>query len=304
MPPLHAHPRLHHRDSATPTGGFTTIDAPPRRVAGVSQPYGRNSPHAPDEPKVACNSGARTFYSTPKRCNSNDVMSNLEIHAGELHATFLRNHNMRHHKGPKQKTAQAQKTPTARGERRSPHSFPAAPTGDFTTIDAPPRRVAGVSQPYGRNSPHAPTHNRQPRTHSRPSHDRTQPPTHTNRGFYYHRHPTTACRRRVAALWSQFPPRPHPQPPTTPPTAGPATHPQQAQPRAHPQPPATASSMGFSRHEPPVATAHASRRAPPRSMGAWPPWRHWLPLRHPQTRRAPTLVSCMIRRCPRWSTET
>ena len=120
-PPLHARPRLRHRDSATPTGGFTTIDTPPRRVAGVSHPYGRNSP-TPDEPKVACNSGARTFYSTPKRCNSNDVMSNLEIHAGELHATFLRNHNMRHHKGPKQKTAQAQKTPTARGERQPPHS--------------------------------------------------------------------------------------------------------------------------------------------------------------------------------------
>ena len=46
-PPLHAHPRLHHRDSAAPTGGFTTIDTPPRRVAGVSHPYGRNSPHAP-----------------------------------------------------------------------------------------------------------------------------------------------------------------------------------------------------------------------------------------------------------------
>ena len=135
-----------------PTGGFTTIDTSPRRVAGVSRPYGRNSP-TPDEPKVACNSGARTFYSTPKRCNSNDVMSNLEIHAGELHATFLRNHNMRHHKGPKQKTTQAQKTPTAKGERQPQHSQP-APTGGFTTIDAPPRRVAGVSHPYGRNSPH------------------------------------------------------------------------------------------------------------------------------------------------------
>ena len=154
MPPLHAHPRLHHRDSATPTGGFTTIDAPPRRVAGVSQPYGRKSPHAPDERKAACNSGARTVYSTPKRCNSNDVIPNLEIHAGALHATFLRNHNMRHHKGPKQKTAQAQKTPTARGERRPQHSHQPTPTGDFTTIDTPPRRVAGVSHPYGRNSPH------------------------------------------------------------------------------------------------------------------------------------------------------
>ena len=38
--------------------------------------------------------------------------------------------------------------------------------GGFTTIDTSPRRVAGVSHPYGRNSPHAPTHNRQPRHHS------------------------------------------------------------------------------------------------------------------------------------------
>ena len=31
----------------------------------------------------------------------------FEIHVGELRATFLRNHNMRHHKDPKQKTTQA-----------------------------------------------------------------------------------------------------------------------------------------------------------------------------------------------------
>ena len=41
----------------------------------------------------------------------------FEIHVGELRATFLRNHNMRRHKDPsgrqpKQKTTQAQKTPT------------------------------------------------------------------------------------------------------------------------------------------------------------------------------------------------
>ena len=114
-------------------------------------------------------------------------MSNLEIHAGELHATFLRNHNMRHHKGPKQKTAQAQKTPTARGERRPQHSFPATPTGGFTTIDTSPRRVAGVSQPYGRNSPHAPTHNR----HHGPS-KRRLPMTwhaHNNHTPPLHAHP-------------------------------------------------------------------------------------------------------------------
>ena len=41
----------------------------------------------------------------------------FEIHVGELRATFLRNHNMRRHKGatkcPKRKTTQAQKTTQA-----------------------------------------------------------------------------------------------------------------------------------------------------------------------------------------------
>lgn len=65
-----------------------------------------------------------------------------------------------------------------------------------------------------------------------PTIHRTTPPR--NGGFYYHRTPVTACRRRVAALWSQFPPRPHPQPPTTPPTAGPATTKHNRQPRPRP----------------------------------------------------------------------
>ena len=76
----------------------------------------RSSPWAPHQPKLACNSGARTFCSTRKRCNSNGAISTFEIRVGELHATFLRNHNMRRHQGttkcPKQKTTQAQKTPT------------------------------------------------------------------------------------------------------------------------------------------------------------------------------------------------
>ena len=37
-----------------------------------------------------------------------------------------------------------------------------------------------------------------------PTIQRTSPPR--NGGFCYHRTPMTACRRRVAALWSQFPP--------------------------------------------------------------------------------------------------
>ena len=77
----------------------------------------RSSPWAPHQPKLARNSGTRTLCSAPKRCNSNDAISMFEIHVGELRAIFLRNHNMRHHKDttkcPKQKTAQAQKTPTS-----------------------------------------------------------------------------------------------------------------------------------------------------------------------------------------------
>ncbi len=70
----------------------------------------------------------------------------------------------------------ASHAPTA-GPATTKHSHQPSPTGGFTTIDTPPRRVAGVSHPYGRNSPRAPTHNRQPRHHSRPSHDHPQPPT-------------------------------------------------------------------------------------------------------------------------------
>ena len=39
-------------------------------------------------------------------------------------------------------------------------------------------------------------------------HNTDHPPHNpaAQRGFYYHRTPVTACRRRVAPLWSQFPP--------------------------------------------------------------------------------------------------
>ena len=92
-----------------------------KRAGGRGQCRGtttehRSSPWAPHQPKLACNSGTRTFCSARKRCNSNGEISTFEIRVGELHATFLRNHNMRRHKGttkcPKQKTTQAQKTPT------------------------------------------------------------------------------------------------------------------------------------------------------------------------------------------------
>ena len=127
-----------HSRQPTPTGGFTTIDAPPRRVAGVSHPYGRNSPHAPTH-----NRQPRTHPQPPA-----------------THPPTTASHA------------------TTAGPATTKHSRQPTPTGGFTTIDTPPRRVAGVSQPYGRNSPRAPTRNRQPRHHSRPNHDRTQPPTH------------------------------------------------------------------------------------------------------------------------------
>ena len=76
----------------------------------------RSSPWAPHQPKLARNSGTRTLCSAPKRCKSKDAISMFEIHVGELRATFLRNHNMRCHKGttkcPKQKTAQAEDSPS------------------------------------------------------------------------------------------------------------------------------------------------------------------------------------------------
>ena len=50
----------------------------------------RSSPWAPHQPKLACNSGTRTFCSARKRCNSNGAISTFEIRVGELHATFLR----------------------------------------------------------------------------------------------------------------------------------------------------------------------------------------------------------------------
>ena len=77
----------------------------------------RSSPWAPHQPKLACNSGTRTFCSARKRCNSNGAISTFEIRVGELHATFLRNHNMRRHKDPTRKTAQAEDNSSPEGPR-------------------------------------------------------------------------------------------------------------------------------------------------------------------------------------------
>ena len=42
----------------------------------------------------------------------------FEIHVGELRATFLMNHNMRRHKDPKRKTAQAEDNPSPEDGRQ------------------------------------------------------------------------------------------------------------------------------------------------------------------------------------------
>ena len=87
----------------------------------------RSSPGAPHQPKLARNSGARTLCSTPKRCNSNDVISMFDIRVGELRATFLRNHNMRRHKGPQRHHTgpQAEDNPSpADGRPPSPEHNP------------------------------------------------------------------------------------------------------------------------------------------------------------------------------------
>ena len=183
-PPLHTQPLLRHRDSAAPTGGFYYHRRPTTACRRRVTPLWSQFP-------------PRTHPQPPLRPVQTPIAYDL-ARTQQSHATPAR--------------------PSAAPPPRLGHA-----NGGFTTIDAPPRRVAGVSQPYGRNSPHAPTHNRQPRarattqhpahpaprpyTTSPPQHSQTPPRLgHANGGFYYHRCPATACRRRVAALWSQFPP--------------------------------------------------------------------------------------------------
>ena len=131
-----------------------------------------------------------------------------------------------------------------------------------------------------RSTPHTPRH-----AHTQPHHRSIRRPhldtTHTNGGFYYHRHPATACRRRVAALWSQFPPRTHPQPPPRPvqtPTAYDLARTQQphatpARPSAAPPPRLGHANGGFYYHRRP---ATACRRR------VTPLWSQFPPRAHPQ----------------------
>ena len=215
----------------------------------------------------------------------------------------------RHHGPPKRRLtmtwhAHNNHTPPLHAHPLLRHRDSAAPTGGFTTIDTPPRRVAGVSHPYGRNSPHTPTHNRQPcarattqhpahpaprpYTTSPPQHSQTPPRHHPHqRGFYYHRRPTTACRRRVAALWSQFPP--HNRQPcaqaTTQHPAHPAPRPYTTSPPQHSQTPP--------RHHPRLsvnpgcAHTHTRTRCHPPHVQP-PPQRRPRPPPNPSCKRVPS----------------
>ena len=134
----------------------------------------------------------------------------FEIHVGELRATFLRNHNMRHHndptKCPKQKTTQAQKTPT---------TPTAATTATSTGTLHPIRGTAPVMWRCTRTEEvhclqigcSAPTHKNKRGTGT-PNHS---PP-----------HPSMRSRALLAAGWARRPRchlhsdplRPNPTPPT------------------------------------------------------------------------------------------
>ena len=77
------------------------------------------------------------------------MISTFEIHAGELRATFLRNHNMRRHKDPKRKTSQAEDIPSRRQLKpgRQPKQTTQAqktPTSPATTTTA---RSTGALHP-------------------------------------------------------------------------------------------------------------------------------------------------------------
>ena len=147
------HPQLLNAQ-LSPTGGTANheIAAEPdrsKRPGDRGQCHGptsahRSSPRAPHHPKVACNSGDRTFSSTPKRCNSNDAISMFEMFTWELHATFLRNHSARPRRTPSRRQlpgdAQDPETHKPRRKlklRRRPH--PRQPPASPATAHIPSR---------------------------------------------------------------------------------------------------------------------------------------------------------------------
>ena len=157
----------------------------------MSQPYGRNSPHAPTHNRRPC---ARATTQHPAHPSPRPYTTSPPQHS---------------------------QTPPRLGHAN----------GGFTTIDTPPRRVAGVSHPYGRNSPHAPTHNRQPcarATTQHPAHPAprpytTSPPQHSQTPPRHHPHLSvnpscahTHTRTRCHPPHVQPPPQRRPRPPPNP----------------------------------------------------------------------------------------
>ena len=90
----------------------------------------------------------------------------FEIRAGELRATFLRNHNMRRHKDPKQKTAQAEDNSSPEGPRnpdsRHKHGGAAPVTWRCTRTEEVHCLQIGCSAPTHKNKRGTVTPNHSP----------------------------------------------------------------------------------------------------------------------------------------------
>lgn len=108
--------------------------------------YGRQHPWADDRTQEfdprASRPTSRMQFGRPnfpwhphERCNPNDPISNLDIHARELHATSLRNHNIRHRKGLQRHHAQ----PSARNPQRLEDAYDTRNPGSLTRPRVQPR---------------------------------------------------------------------------------------------------------------------------------------------------------------------
>ena len=131
----------------------------PHEHHGLVQQYSKPDAHKPDAPQVwlaaslgrQTNTAVRSTASRPtsrmqfgrpnfpwhphERCNPNDPISNLDIHARELHATSLRNHNIRHRKGLQRHHAQ----PSARNPQRLEDAYDTRNPGSLTRPRVQPR---------------------------------------------------------------------------------------------------------------------------------------------------------------------
>ena len=166
----------------------------------------RSSPREPHQPKLARNSDTRTLCSTPKRCNSNGAISTFDIRAGELRATFLRNHNMRCHKNPTQETTQAQQTPTTPTAATSagalhPIRGATPDKGHCTRTEEVHCLRIGCSAPTHKNKRGTGKANHSPPQSARaPTLGRIAPQRHKR-----DRTPSMRCWARLVAVWARRP---------------------------------------------------------------------------------------------------